>query len=357
MVVAKKLFIPGPVDVSDDVAAKMSEPMVGHRSKAYASLHGETVANLKRLLFTEGNVFLGTCSSTGWMEAAVLNCVEAKSLHVVNGAFSSRWAKIAAAWGRQAEVLEVPWGSAGKPEQVEEKLAEGGFDALFVTHNETSTAAMTPLEGFSEVAKKHGALFCVDAVSSVAGVKVEVDKLGIDVLVTGTQKALAVAPGLAVTAVSEAAMKKSEAMERKGYYFDYVEYAKRNEKNNTPTTPAIPQIRALNFQLGKILDEEGLDARCARHAELAEYTRAWMKKHWEPYTEEWCASNTVSCAKNSRGADLADLKGKLSEKGYAFSNGYGKLKGGAFRVAHMGDRKIEDLKEYLSVIDEILGLE
>lgn len=352
----KRLYIPGPVDVSEDVAAKMSEPMIGHRSKDYARLHADTVGLLSRVLFTGNDIFLGATSSTGFMEAAVRNCVNKKALHVVNGAFSDRWAKISQACGKEFERVEVAWGSAAKPSDVEEKLCSGEFDALFVTHNETSTAAMTPLEGFGKLCAENDVTFCVDAVSSVGGVKVEVDKLGIDVLVTGTQKCFAVAPGLAMTSVSARSMEKSAQAKNKGYYFDYLVYKKSSDKNNTPMTPPIPQIRALDYQLDKILNKEGIESRFRRHTQMAEYARSWAKRNFELFTEDWCSSDTVSCMKNTTKTDLAELSQKLGERGYQFSNGYGKLKGEAFRVAHMGDRRLDDLKEYLETIDEILGL-
>lgn len=353
---AKKLFIPGPVDVSDDVAAKMAEPMIGHRSKEYANLHGETIGKLKKILFTGNEVFIGATSSTGWMEAAVINCVNKKALHVVNGAFSDKWAKISTANGKDLERVEIDWGSAVKLDQIEDKINSGEFDTLFVTHNETSTAAMTPIEGFGSLCADNDVIFCVDAVSSIAGVKVDVDKLGIDVLVTGTQKAFAVAPGLALTSVSQKALDKSKEMKNKGYYFDYHVYLKSSAKNNTPMTPPIPQINALNYQAGKILNEEGLDNRFARHKELAEYTRNWGKKNFEMFTKDWCSSDTVSCIKNTVEADLDDAKSKLADKGYEFSNGYGKLKGETFRIAHMGDRRLDELKAYTADLEEVFGL-
>ncbi|HHQ45432.1 MAG TPA: alanine--glyoxylate aminotransferase family protein [Candidatus Altiarchaeales archaeon] len=353
---ADKLFIPGPVDVSPDVLERMACPMIGHRSKAYAELHHSTVERLKKVFYTGNTVFLGPCSSTGWMEAAVRNCVSEKSLHVVNGAFSSRWHKIAELNGKNPEKIEVEWGSGAKPGDVEEKLSSGEFEALFVTHNETSTGVMTPLEGFGKVCRDNNVLFCVDAVSSAGGVKIDVDELGIDVLVTGTQKAFAVPPGLAMTVLSEAALKKSETVKNRGLYFDYQDFLKKAVKDNTPSTPPVSLINALCYQLGKILDEEGLENRYARHAKMADYTRSWVKKHWEMLPQDWCASNTVTCAKNTRKTDLAELSKKLLEKGYLFSNGYGKLKGDAFRVAHMGDRTMDELKEYLETIDDIVGL-
>ncbi|MFH1403866.1 MAG: alanine--glyoxylate aminotransferase family protein [Candidatus Altiarchaeota archaeon] len=343
------------MDVSPDVAAKMSEPMMGHRSKEYAELHGSLTSGLKKLLFTQNPVFISATSSTGWMEAAITNCVGRNSLHIVNGAFSSRWYKISMACGRQATKVDVEWGSAAKPADVEELVNSGGFDALFITHNETSTGAMTPLDGFGKLCHDNQMLLCVDAVSSAAGVKIETDKLGIDVLVTGTQKCFAVAPGLALTTVSQAALDRSKEMPGKGYYFDYHEYLKKDAKNNTPSTPPIPQIAALDYKVRKILTEEGLENRFKRHKELADYTRKWGMEKWELFTEDWCASNTVSCMKNTREYDLNDLKSKLSAAGYEFSNGYGDLKGKAFRVAHMGDRQMPDLKEYLEAIDSIVG--
>ncbi|MFC2154658.1 pyridoxal-phosphate-dependent aminotransferase family protein [Candidatus Altiarchaeota archaeon] len=353
---SKKLFIPGPVDVSEDVLAAMAEPMMGHREARYGELQGETVERLKKLLYTENRVYVGTCSSTGFMEAAVKNCVAKKCLNVVNGAFSQRWLKIAQACGKDAEVLEVDWGSGATPEMLKEKVSSGDFEVVFVTHNETSTAAMTPLEGLAEIVHDAGALLCVDAVSSFGGVKIEVDKLGIDVLVTGTQKALAVPPGMAITSVSEAAFEKSKDLESKGFYFDYHVMEKYALKNNTASTPSISHLRALNLQLSKILDKETPEKRFKRHEELAEHTRAWGEKKFELFTEEGFHSNTVSCMKNTVGADLAALSKELFSRGYVFSNGYGKLKGEVFRVAHMGDRTLEDLKVYIGEIEEILGL-
>lgn len=353
---AKMLFIPGPVDVSSDVALQMAKPMIGHRGKEYSELHGSTVEKLQRLMYTKNKILLGACSSSGWMEAAVINCVSKKALHGVNGAFSQRWLKISKAWGKPAESVEVPWGSAVKPEQVEEKINSGEYDALFITHNETSTGAMTPLEGFGKLCADNNVLFCVDAVSSMAGVKIEVDKLGIDVLVTGTQKCFAVAPGLAMTSVSEKALEKSKTIPYRGLYFDYQDFLKKYDKNQTPSTPPIPQIMALDYQLDKILNKEGLDARFKRHRAMADYTRNWAKKKLGMFTEDWCSSDTVSCVKNTLNKDLDDLKKKLGEKGYDFSNGYGDLKGKTFRIAHMGDRTLDELKEYVSTIDAILGL-
>ena len=289
------------------------------------------------------------------MEAAVINCVSKKALHVVNGSFSERWFKISKAWGKPCESVNLPLGSAVKPKDIEDKLNSGQYDTLFVTHNETATGAMTPLEGFGKLCADNNVIFCVDAVSSACGVKIETDALGVDVLVTGTQKCFGVAPGLAMTTVSQKALEKSKTIPNRGLYFDYQDYLKKDEKNNTPSTPPIPQIFALDYQLDKILNKEGLENRFKRHREMAEYTRGWAKKNWAMLTEDWCSSDTVTCVKNTRNTDLEDLKTKLGEKGYIFANGYGDLKGKTFRIAHMADRTLEELKTYLSTIDSIVG--
>jgi aspartate aminotransferase-like enzyme len=351
---AKKLFIPGPVDVSEDVAAKMAEPMIGPRGKDYMELHKSCVEGLKQVLLTKNTVFIGPMSSSGWMEAAVLNCVNKKALHVVNGAFSGRWHKMSLACGKKADSVDIKWGSAAKPNDVEEKLKSGQYDTLFVTHNETSTCAMTPLDGFGKMCADNGVIFCVDAVSSACGAKIETDKLGIDVLVTGTQKCFGVAPGLAMTAVSQKALDRSKNTPNRGLYFDYQDYLKKAEKDQTPSTPPIPQIRALDYQCGKIL-KEGVENRFERHAKMAKYTQEWASRNWQLYAEPWCLSQTVTGINNSRGFDLAELGKQLGAKGYQFSNGYGDLKGKAFRVAHMADRSMDDLKSYLKTIDGIVG--
>jgi aspartate aminotransferase-like enzyme len=351
---AKKLFIPGPVDVSEDVAAKMAEPMIGHRSKDYSDLHRSCVEKLRQILLTENTIFMGPMSSSGWMEAAVLNCVGKKALHVVNGAFSERWYKMSVANGRKADKLEIKWGSGAKPKDVEAKLSSGEYDTFFITHNETSTCAMTPLEGFGKICADNNVIFCVDAVSSACGAKIETDKLGIDVLVTGTQKCFAVAPGLAMTALSQKALDRSKNTPNRGLYFDYQDYLKKAEKDQTPSTPPIPQIRSLEYQCGKIL-KEGLDRRVERHAKMAKLTQDWAARNWSLYCEPWCLSQTVTCINNTKNKDLAEVSKQLGAKAYGFSNGYGDLKGKAFRVAHMGDRTVDELKTYLKTIDEVVG--
>ncbi|MBN1151101.1 alanine--glyoxylate aminotransferase family protein [candidate division WOR-3 bacterium] len=351
----KKLFIPGPVEVSEDVLKEMGHFMIGHRSKDYSELHGEVVPKLKKLLYTENDVFLGTHSSTGWMEAAIRNCAHKKVLACVNGAFSKRWFQMTAPNMVEADKYEVEWGHGHDPKEIDKLLSTGKYDCFLVVHNETSTGVMNKINEISDVLKKYPDVsFCVDCVSSMTGIKIEVDKLGIDVCLAGVQKAFALPPGLAVAAVSKKALEKSAKAKNKGYYFDFVEFKKYQDKNQTPTTPTISHIFALNKQLDKFF-AEGLEKRFARHLEMATFVREWAKKNFALFAQPGYESVTLTCITNTKGIDVADLNKKLGEKGLTISNGYGDLKEKTFRIAHMGDFTITDVKEVIAAIDEILG--
>jgi len=354
----RKLFIPGPTDVSPDVFEAMSKPMIGHRDKDYSQLLEDCIENLKRLMFTENTIFTVPSSSTGLMEAAIRNCVREKCLNIGNGAFSNRWHDITVTNGKDADLLEFEWGKAPDPKLIDEKLSTGGYDAITLVHNETSTGLTAPIEEISKVIRNYDVSFLVDTVSSMGGIKVEVDKLGIDVCLFGVQKAMALPAGLAVCSVSEGAFEKAKSIEDRGYYFDFLVHKKYWQRKQTPTTGAISLLQGLRYQLDKILNKEGMENRYKRHEEMGNITRKWVKdKGFELLPEEKFASNTVTCVKNTRGIDCSDLKQKLYNRGYVFSNGYGKLADKTFRIAHMGDRKVDELKEYLQTIDDILNLQ
>jgi len=351
-----KLFIPGPVEVYPDVLKEMARPVIGHRSSAFQDLFADTVAKLRKVMFTENDAFLSTSSATGVWEGCVRNCVAKKALACVNGAFSESWHKVALANGKQADKIEVPWGKAIKPEMLDEKLATGEYDALLFVHNETSTGVANPLYEVAKVMRKYpGVIFMVDAVSSLTGMKVEVDKLGIDVCLASVQKAFAIPPGLAIFTVSKKAYERAEKIKDRGYYFDFFTFKKFAEKNQTPSTPAIPQIYGLNLQLDKML-KEGMERRFERHKQMADYTRRWaLARGFELFAEKGYESNTLTAVTNNMGISVSDLNEKLGERGVTISDGYGALKEKTFRIAHMGDTKLDEIKELLAMIDEILG--
>jgi predicted phosphoserine aminotransferase len=352
----KKLFIPGPTEVRPEILNVLKTPMIGHRSKDFSKLLEEVTPKVQKLFYTEGRVYLSTSSSTGVMEAAVRNCVTKKCLCCVCGAFSDRWEKIAKANGKETERLEVEWGKAIKPDMVNDQLKKGDFDAITLVHNETSTGVMNPLAAIAEVVREYpDVTFLVDAVSSLGGVKIEVDTLGIDVCLAGVQKSLALPPGLAVFSVSERALKKAKEVEMRGYYFDFLVFEKYYaDRMQTPTTPVISLIYALNRQMDDIL-AEGLKQRFARQKEMADYTRGWAEENFGLFAEDGYRSQTLTTVTNTKGISVVELNQELGKHGVVIANGYGKLKEKTFRISHMGDLTLTDIKQLLSWIDEIVG--
>ncbi len=349
-----KLFTPGPVDVKPEILEAMNQPMITHRSKEYSELHQRVTEKLKRLLFTENNVILSTSSASGLMEGAIRNCVKEKCLNLVCGAFGERWCRIAESNGKICEKLEVKWGDPITPDIVKDALSTGVYDAVALTHNETSTGVMNPLKEICDVVKNFDVTLMVDTVSSMAGVKIEVDKWGIDICLASVQKCFALPPGLALCSISDEALKKAETMENRGYYFDFLEIMKYHKKNQTPATPCIPLMWALDKQMDRIF-EEGLENRFKRHEEMGKIIRKWAKKNFDTFAKEGYESNTVTTVTNTSNINVENMIKKLIEKGYRISNGYGKLKDATFRIAHMGDTEISDVKELLDVIDEVLN--
>ena len=351
-----KLFIPGPVHVLPEVLQQLARPTLGHRGKEYAQLQGETIDMLKKILFTGQNVFISTSSASGVWEGSIRNCVtlDETVLCTMCGAFSDKYAMVARACGRNVEELKVEWGQAVTPEMIDEKLATGRYAAVTMVYNETSTGLTNPVYEISEMlkAKYPDVLVFVDAVSAMVGLPLHFDKLGWDVVYASVQKAFAIPPGLAVFAVSDRAMEKSKSVPDRGYYFDFQQYAKSAQKNQTPTTPAIPHIMALNYQCRRLL-EEGIENVWARHSKMAEFVRTWAKENFDLFAPQQYASNTLTAVKNTRGINVAETINALQQKhNTIFGNGYGKIKEETFRIAHMGDITIDDLKELLAWIDE-----
>jgi predicted phosphoserine aminotransferase len=350
----KKLFIPGPVDVRPEVLEAFSTPMIGHRTKDISALQGSISDKLRKLFYTENTILLSTSSGTGLMEGAVRSFTAKRVLVFSVGAFGNRWAQLAERNGVPVDKVEATWGEATLPELVDEYLFTGKYDVFTVTHNETSTGVMNDLAAIAEVRKKYPDVFwLVDAVSSMGGVKIEVDQLGIDVCITSTQKCLGLPPGLSCASVTDRAIEYAKNIKNRGFYFDYVTLHKfvTEKPYQYPTTPSIPHMFALDKQLDYILNEEGLENRYARHLAMAETTRRWaVDQGFELLAGEGYRSNTVTTIKNTKGISVADLAKRAGENGYLLSNGYGTLKEKTFRIAHMADRTAEDLQAYLDFL-------
>lgn len=352
----KKLFIPGPTEVLEDVLEKLTTPQIGHRTIEFSELFSSVVSKLRKLLFTENNVILSTSSGTGLMEAAVRNFIKRKALSTHCGAFSERWGKIAQSNGKEIDTIQVDWGKHIPTEEIDKALATGKYDTLLYTHNETSTGVMNPISEVAEIMKKYPeVVWCVDAVSSMCGYMFKVDELGVDFILASSQKSFALPSGFAIATVSEKAIERAKTVENRGFYFDIMVFLKYIDRNQTPTTPAIPHLFALNYQLDKIL-AEGMENRQNRLQQMAEYTRNWVRKYFALFAESGYESLTLTAITNTRGISVANLNKELANVGKMISNGYGKLKEKSFRIAHMGDLTLDDIKELLNDIEKILGL-
>ena len=351
----KKLYIPGPVEVSRDVMEAMIAPLVGHRTKEYAAIQHRVTTGLKTLLNTQEPVFLSTSSAFGIMEGTVRNLVQKRCANFGNGAFSSKWCDVTRRCGLEADLYSAEWGEPVTAEMVDKALATGRYDAMTMVHNETSTGVMSPLEEIAGVMKKYPDVsFIVDTVSSMSAVPLDLSVLGTDVCLAGVQKAFGLPPGLAVCAVSSRALEKAKTTPNRGYYFDFEEFEKNDAKDNTPSTPCISLIYALDHQLQKMA-AEGLENRYARHREMAEATRTWVQEQgFTLFAAEGCRSQTLTCARNDSRTDLEKLKKLAGERGYAIDNGYGKIKNQTFRIAHMADFTMADMDEIFALLEELL---
>lgn len=354
----KRLFIPGPVEVRPDVLARMATPMIGHRTSEASALQSGISQKLRELMFTNNEILLSTSSGSGLMEGAVRSCTRKRAAIFSIGAFGDRWYKMAASNGVPADLIKSELGSATTPEMVESALATGQYDLITITHNETATGVANPLAEIAAVMKRYpDVLLVVDAVSSLGGHKIETDKLGIDILISSSQKCLGLPPGLALCSVSERSIRAAEQVPHRGLYFDYVELYKfvKEKKHQYPSTPSLSHMFALDYQLDRIL-AEGLEQRFSRHSQLASRTQAWARKNFALFADERYLSQTVTCIRNTRQLNIAELNQSLGGKGYMISNGYGAVKDLTFRIAHMADTTMQELDALLACLDETLRL-
>ena len=352
-----KLHIPGPVEVSEKTFQAFCRPMIGHRGQGFKDLYAKIQPQLQQLLYTKQLVYISTSSAWGVMEGAIRNLVAKKVLNCMCGAFSDKWFDVSKRCGKEAEALQVPWGSPIRAEDVDKKLATGQFDALTVIHNETSTGVMSPLAEIAALKQKYpDVMFIVDAVSSMTATKIEFDALGLDVLLAGTQKAFAMPPGTAVFVCSPAALAKAATAKDRGYYFDFVEFQKNAEGSMTPSTPSIGHVHALASKLEDIF-AEGLEARFARHKKLAGLTHAWAAKHgFTLFPEKGFESVTLTCVNNGarpdgRVVDVAKLQKLVKDEGFLIDGGYGKIKGTTFRISNMGDETEASMNTLYAALD------
>ncbi len=355
----KRLVIPGPVEVREEILQAQTQWMIGHRSTAFADLYARMQTKLKHMFQTEGRVILLGSSGTGLWEAASRNCIrdDKPVLHLIGGAFSERWAEISKANGKQVDTVEVEWGQAHTPERVAEALSKKAYDAVCVVHNETSTGVTNPIKAIGKIVRQYDdTLFLVDTVSGFLGAELRVDDWGIDFALTSSQKAFALPPGMAFASVSERVLARAKQVPFRGYYFDLIEIVKSGDKNNTPSTPPVSLMFAADKQLDDIM-AEGLENRWARHLTLREMTHQWAdSRGFGVYADRAHASPTVTTVDNrTKQIDVDAMAKFMAGKNFSMDKGYGKIKGATFRIAHMGDMQVATLKEVLAGLDEFIG--
>ncbi|MDE0898220.1 MAG: alanine--glyoxylate aminotransferase family protein [Longimicrobiales bacterium] len=355
-----RFFLPGPTEVHPDVLQAQTLPMVSHRGPESRAFMRALQAGLETVFVTERPVFISTSSATGLMEAAVRNAGRTRILSLVNGAFSQRFADIARACGLEVGVVEVPWGEAHDPEQVRTALESESYDAVTMAHSETSTGVLNDVRALTEVVRDFDdTLVLVDSVSSFGAAELRPDEWGIDFLLTGSQKAFALPPGLSFGVASERMMARAAVAPNRGYYFDLELFAANHGKDQSPTTPAISVLYALKVQLTRMISE-GMAARWARHVEMADATSAWVDKMrtagvgLEMVAPAAFRSPAVSTIRTPEGVTGPDVTRGVVERGWLVGGGYGKLKPSTFRIGHMGEKTMGELDAVLDVLTEVL---
>ncbi len=364
-------FLPGPTEVRPEVLAAMTRPMIPHRGRDFEALYARCDAGLRRVFRTERPVYVSSSSATGLMEGAVRAAAPGPVLAVVTGAFSERFADIARACGRGVDVLDVPWGRAADPDDVARALAAGPtaaagggrFAAVTVVHSETSTSALTDVRAVAAAARAHGAACLVDSVTGVGGAELHADAWGLDFVLTGSQKALALPPGLAFGVASAEfaagiAARPAGAAAR-GRYLDLAEFEAYAAKHQTPNTPAVSLLYALDAQL-EAFAREPIEARWARHRAMAEQMWEWAEARGDRFGLGLLAppgerSPTVTAVTLPPGVTGDAVAAAVAERGYVIGAGYGRLKATTFRVGHMGDHTPATLAGCLAACDDALA--
>ncbi len=354
----KRLYLPGPTEVREDVIEEMSQPMFGHRMDRMTDLYTTIVEDTREFLDTDQRAIVLTASGTEFWEASTLNLVEDDMLVPTSGAFSERQANVAERLDKNVDRIEYEWGQAVKPEDISAALDAGDYDAVGMVMNETSTGVRNPVEEIGDIVSEHpDTYFIVDAISCLGGDFIDIDAHGIDAIFTSTQKAFAMPPGLAVCTVSDEAYERELEKDSASWYGGFqrcLDYYER--KGQTHSTPAIPLMLAYRKQMKHMLDE-GHQARDARHEEMAKYTREWAREHFGLYPEEGYESQTVTAVANTRDIDVAATVEEVSEEyDFVFSSGYGDISEESFRIGHMGEHTVETVKELTDAIEDVAGL-
>lgn len=353
-------FLPGPTEVRDEIMAAMIQPMIPHRGSQFEQLFERLQHGLRLLFKTERPVYINSSSATGMMEAAIRAAPPGRILCLVNGAFSERFALIASMCGREVDRYEVAWGQVHLIPQLEERLAMRKYVAITVVHSETSTGALNDVRSVSDCAHRHNVLCLIDSVSGLGGAELRFDEWNLDYVLTGSQKALALPPGLSFAVASASFVDRANASPGRGVYFDLVELDAYARRNQTPSTPALTLFYALEAQV-KAIASEGLEARWARHRAMAARTQDWIAKISDETGRKLAniaplgsQSPTVSSIKLPADLPAETFTAAVAKRGIVVGNGYGKLKSATFRIGHMGDHTVETIERCLAACSSVL---
>jgi predicted phosphoserine aminotransferase len=355
-----RFFLPGPTEVRPEVLAAMTRPMIGHRGAGIEAILGRIGPRLQQVFRTGHPVCTVTSSATGLMEAGVRNTVRSRALCLVNGAFSARFHKAAVNSGIAADRLEVEFGQVHTPGMLADALQKGQYDVVTVVHSETSTGALNPIRELAEVTRAAGdVVLVIDTVSSMAAAPIETDAWQLDYVLTGSQKALAVPPGLAFCSANERVLERAKASKNRGLYFDLLELDAYTRKNQTPNTPAVSLLYALDVQLEHIV-AEGMEARWARHEAMARRTWAWVDERRASGLDirvlapDGYRSPAVTCVSVPAGRTGPQVTAAMKARGFVIATGYGSQKDAMIRIGHMGDHTMAELETLLEVLTEVL---
>jgi aspartate aminotransferase-like enzyme len=349
-------FLPGPTEVRQEVLEAMLKPMIPHRSAEFEDMFARLQKGLGSVFLTRRPVYIVASSGTGMMEAAIRALPSGPLLCLVNGAFSERFAHIAEMCGRAVDRYEEPWGSVHSLEKLDGFLAKKDYRAITVCHSETSTGALNDIRAISDLAHSRGVLCMVDSVSGAAGAELRFDEWKLDYLLTGSQKAFALPPGLAFAVASDEMVSLAEKAEGRGVYFDIVEMEKFAKGNQVPATPAFSLMYALEVQL-EAMQREGIENRWQRHMDMLAATNTWLEKtssEWGTIAPTGSRSPTVSTIRLPEHMPGKTFVEKVKARGIRVATGYGKLAGTTFRIGHMGDHTVATLRNCFTACEEAL---
>ena len=352
------LLTPGPTPVPPEVLAELAKPVIHHRERDFREIYERCLARLQDVYRTKNDVLMFTTSGTGAFESAVANLTSAgdRQLVLSAGNFGERWAGMVRAFGADLIHARLEWGETPEPEDLRSAVADAGdVKVVYLTHSETSTGVVCDVQALAAVAKEAGALVVVDAVSSLGAVPLESDLWDLDVVVSGSQKALMCPPGLAFASVSAAALAASANATAPRYVMDWERTRKGQAKLDAPFTPAVSIVRALDVALGLLLDE-GLEAAFDRHARLGRACREGAKAMGlELFSPDEERSAVVTAIRAPDGVDsTAVVKGLRDRFGMTIANGQGDLKGKIFRIGHIGWFDIFDITSALAAVELVL---